>query len=258
MSAANGWQELITAALVGTERRPVPGAGPDDPAVALLDQAALLTVARRAGRLPGHAEALPVPDPDPRPVVSQAAGERLARILGGEKTELLSEWLTVVVRRGLQPPAHLLPGLLDQTRRSSAWQRDPGGGEPGEIPLGHLIAMAGGPRARWLAGLSRLWGDVAAAPELTEFPVAQYLSAAELADVLARAMRELSQQPLTANRVIRTAGRRADPALGAPALAATLMADFPPEAPNVLHAMLAVIRFRHDMLKELDNDHGDS
>ncbi|WP_456151184.1 DUF5691 domain-containing protein, partial [Actinomadura formosensis] len=51
------WNEHVTAALLGTERRepPVlpeaPGA-PDDRAGRLLDQAALLAVRRRAGRMP--------------------------------------------------------------------------------------------------------------------------------------------------------------------------------------------------------------
>ena len=57
--------------------------------------------------------------------------------------------------------------------------------------------------------------------------------------------------PLNASRVIRLTGRRADPALGAPGA----LADFPPEAPNALHTMLAVLRFRYEMLKELDDDH---
>ena len=61
----SGWQDLITASLIGTERTGVPasavpglpvpgGAGPgtpDDPAALLLDRATLLTVARRGGRV---------------------------------------------------------------------------------------------------------------------------------------------------------------------------------------------------------------
>ncbi|MBO4260381.1 hypothetical protein GRC12_42100, partial [Streptomyces griseorubiginosus] len=45
------WEELVTAALLGTERRTPPGgtAGREAP-VALLDAAALETVRRRAGR----------------------------------------------------------------------------------------------------------------------------------------------------------------------------------------------------------------
>ncbi len=177
------WQDLVTASLIGTERAPVPpvripgwpapdnaaagdqGAAkfarhraPDqpamllDPAEVLLDQAALLTAARRAGRPAGHAEPLPAAGPDPRPLVSQAAGARLARMLSGTNPDLLTEWLAAAVDRGLRVPAQLLPGLLDQARRVS----------PADPELRRLAAAAGGPRARWLAGLNAEWTFAAA------------------------------------------------------------------------------------------------
>jgi hypothetical protein len=151
------WHDLVTASLIGTERAVVPAVGiPDlspaedeggDPAAILLDRAALLTAARRAGRRPARAEPLPVCEPDPRPAVSPAAGRRLARMLNGEYSELLTEWLTEVVARGLQLPPHLLPVLLDRARRAL----------PADAGLPRLLADAGGPRARWLAGLNPDW-----------------------------------------------------------------------------------------------------
>jgi hypothetical protein len=68
-------------------------------------------------------------------------------LLGGEYPELLSEWLTAVATRGLRPPPQLLPALLDRARRVRS--ADPG--------LADLVAEAGGPRARWLAGFSPDW-----------------------------------------------------------------------------------------------------
>jgi len=118
----------------------------------LLDRAALLTVARRAGRPPEDAEPLPVAEPDPAPAVSPAAGHRLARMLGGEHPDLLTEWLTAAVTRGLRAPAQLLPALLDRARRVSS--ADP--------ELRRLAARAGGSRARWLAGLNPDWKFVTA------------------------------------------------------------------------------------------------
>jgi len=123
-----------------------------DPAGVLLDQAALLTAARRAGRPAGHAEPLPVAGPDPRPLVSQAAADRLAWMLRGENPDLLTEWLAAVVDRGLRVPAQLLPGVLDRARRVS----------PTDHGLRRLAAAAGGPQARWLAGLNTEWAWVAA------------------------------------------------------------------------------------------------
>jgi Family of unknown function (DUF5691) len=158
----NTWQDLVTASLIGTERAPVPAVripgwpAPDnatgDQAELLLDRAALLTAARRAGRPAGHAEPLPAAGPDPRPLVSQAAGDRLAWMLRGEHPELLTEWLAAAAGRGLRVPAQLLPGLLDRARRVS----------PADPELRRLAAAAGGPRARWLAGLNAEWAWVAA------------------------------------------------------------------------------------------------
>jgi len=172
------WQDLVTASLIGTERAEVPATGIPgwpagealgqdgraghtasqdglsgqdglswDPAALLLDQAALLTVARRAGRTADEAEPLAAAGPDPRPVASPAAGERLARILRGDHPDLLAEWLRAAAARGLRAPAQVLPALLDRCRR--AGPADPG--------LRRLVADAGGTRARWLAGLNPDW-----------------------------------------------------------------------------------------------------
>ncbi|HLK79857.1 MAG TPA: DUF5691 domain-containing protein [Streptosporangiaceae bacterium] len=155
----SSWHDLVTASLIGTERAVVPAVAipglpsvaedARDPAAVLLDQAALLTAARRAGRPPDRAEPLPACEPDPRPAVNPAAGRRLARILDGEHAYLLAEWLAALARRGLRPPAESLPALLDRARRA-----DPG--------LRSLVAEAGGPRASWLARLNPDWGFVIA------------------------------------------------------------------------------------------------
>jgi hypothetical protein len=281
--AVNNWQAVLSAALIGTERAvvpPPPSAFPGwdvtgDPAGTLLDHAALLTVARRAGQLAGSAEAPAAAAADPRPAVSAAAGRRLGRILGGENSELLHEWLHAIGRRGLRPPPQYLPALLDRARRVAASNPD-----PDEARLRGLVAAAGGPRAAWLAGLNPAWSWLLSVPPAA--PAVPRLSGAEAAVALemigaqaditgvARLMAEvpgpwpatltarvlsvatsaLARTPLNASRVIRLAGVRADPALGAP----DGMADFSPQAPQVLHTMLSVLRFRHEMLRELDGD----
>ena len=129
-----------------------PVAAAQDPAAVLLDRAALLTAARRAGRRPGQADPLPAAGPDDRPAVSPDAGRRLTRMLGGEYPDLLAEWLAAAAARGLLPPPQLLPALLDRARRAAA--ADPG--------LPRLVAEAGGPRASWLAGLNPDWESVTA------------------------------------------------------------------------------------------------
>ncbi|MFD6941165.1 hypothetical protein ACFWAP_34070, partial [Streptomyces goshikiensis] len=71
------WEELVGAALLGTERRQ---GSPE----ALLDAAAVQTVRRRAGLRPAEAGPRPEPAPrDPRPVPPEAARRRLAQLLAG-------------------------------------------------------------------------------------------------------------------------------------------------------------------------------
>jgi hypothetical protein len=168
----NAWHDLVTASLIGTERAVVPavaipGLPPvaddrvdddrvdddnGDSAAVLLDRAAMLTVARRAGRRPDHAEPLPTSEPDPRPAVGAAAARRLTHILGGEYRGLLLEWLRALTARGLRLPPQLLPTLLDRASRFGS--REPA--------LARLVAEAGGPRAQWLAELNPDWAFVAA------------------------------------------------------------------------------------------------
>jgi hypothetical protein len=176
----SAWQDLVTASLIGTERAavpviPVPGSprldsAPADPAALVLDRAALLTAARRGGRQPGRAgpgatgepgtavgpaaagEPGGTAEPETVPVVSRAAGRRLARILGGQHADLLPEWLAAAAGRGRRVPAGLLPALLHQGRR----------GSPAGPGLRRLIAAAGGSRARWLAGLNPEWAFILA------------------------------------------------------------------------------------------------
>jgi Family of unknown function (DUF5691) len=275
------WQAILTAALIGAERAVVPppptllpaSTSSPDQAATLLDHAALLTVARRAGLRADSAQSPRPAADDTRPTVSAAAGRRLARILAGENSDLIAEWLTAAVTLGLRPPPQLLPALLDRARRVAASNPD-----PDEARLRDLVAAAGGPRASWLAGLNPAWSwlltERAPGPaqvRLTEAGAAQAIAFLDeeadgsalgalvtqvpgpwpeplLRRVLTLAAGGLARTPLNASRVVRLAGVRADPALGAPGA----MADFPPQAPQVLHNMLAVLRFRYEMLRELD------
>ncbi|MDH6623632.1 hypothetical protein M2271_001424 [Streptomyces sp. LBL] len=157
--APGAWEELVTAALLGTERRTPPGCppGPDAPP-ALLDAAAVETVRRRAGLRPGRAARLPEPVvEDPRQPLPPAAAGRLAMLLadrpgaggGGRRgaapdlMELLPQWLTTANARGYAPPSELLPALLDAAR--------------GRTDLRPAALTFAGPRAVWLARLNPDW-----------------------------------------------------------------------------------------------------
>ncbi|GAA3374563.1 DUF5691 domain-containing protein [Streptomyces sannanensis] len=156
------WEELVTSALLGTDRRTPPrgvGAPDKEAPTALLDAAALHTVRRRAGLLPGRAAARPEPAPhDPRPALPAAARRRLAQLLadrsapssgGGRRgtapdlTELLPQWLTAAGSHGYRAPATLLPALLDAARART--------------DLRPQTLSFAGPRGTWLARLNPEW-----------------------------------------------------------------------------------------------------
>jgi len=118
------WDELVAAALIGTDRRPVEAeAPPGSPAALaatlngraaedrLLVAAAAWTVARRAGARAGAATTVEPVAEDPRPVCSAAAASRLELLL--EVRELVEEWLELAARAGVRPPPELAPALLD-------------------------------------------------------------------------------------------------------------------------------------------------
>lgn len=209
------WEELVTAALLGTDRRR--GGGPAGSPEALLGAAAVHTLRRRAGLRP--AEAGPRPDPaprDPRPAPPVAARQRLAQLLAGrtgagsggrrgaapDLTELLPQWLAAAGRHGYRAPAALVPALMDAARARTDLRPQ-------------ALALAGA-RGLWLARLNPDWrfalrGGAA--------------GAGELPDVTDRAgVERLWQEGLFAERVALLGAVRAHDASAAPRLLATTWA----------------------------------
>jgi hypothetical protein len=153
------WEELVTAALLGAERRPLPGGS----AGALLDLAAVHTVRTRAGLVPDQAGERPEPAADdPRPPLPPAAAERFAQLIGaarrpqydgvfGEVLEdspadlgaLLPEWLELANAHGYRPSPGQLPALLTAARART--------------DLRPAALAFAGPRGRWLARLNPEW-----------------------------------------------------------------------------------------------------
>jgi len=162
------FDDLVTAATVGVARRPVdvtalggPAAGyaqvlgDSDPAAALLDAAALLEAAQRAGSRPAADIATPPPAPaDTAPELSARAARLLRQLAGptvpgftAADSELLAGLLTAASEAGYLAPAPLLPDLLDAAVRTAA--------------LRPAVAAVLGERGRWLAGHRPDWQRVA-------------------------------------------------------------------------------------------------
>ncbi|MFF5155217.1 DUF5691 domain-containing protein [Streptomyces sp. NPDC000348] len=215
-SLPDSWEELVTTALLGTDRRTPAGSasGPDAPS-ALLDAAAVATVRRRAGLRPARAAERPRPAPeDPRPPLPSAAARRLTMLLadrpgtpgGGRRgtapdlMELLPQWLAAANARGFAPPPAALPALLDAAR--------------GRTDLRPAALRFAGPRALWLARFNPDWrfalrstpGGGTSAPRLQD----------------TQGIRQLWQEGLFAERIaLLTALRSREPATARELLAAS-------------------------------------
>ncbi|GAB4086177.1 DUF5691 domain-containing protein [Myceligenerans cantabricum] len=177
----SAWNQILSAALVGTDRRPcvLPGetdpvlggvlpAGPTD-ATGLLHAAGAVALAVRASAgtpgttYPEGADAVaavsgdaPPAERDERAAVPHSASRRLATILSGSRSDenqrLAVAWLRTAEETGRRVPYDQLPALLDLAAR----RRDARG----------PVLTLGGPRARWLAAhdLER-WSWVARASD---------------------------------------------------------------------------------------------
>lgn len=136
-TVAEYWNEMVTVALLGTDRREPPSAlaggladlAADDPqptaSQRLLQQVAGCAVIRRAGLLPGgSAQMVAPPDDDPRPVTPPAATATWRRIVA-DWPVLEDEWVLAVIHSGRRLAPELVVPLLarhrtDATRHARA------------------------------------------------------------------------------------------------------------------------------------------
>jgi hypothetical protein len=153
------YDDLVAAATVGLSHRSLPltelsgvvaghaGAlDAGDQASALLDAAALMVGARRAGAPPALGVACPAAAPvDQAPGLSRRAASVLkqARVVD---PLLLADLLAAAARSGYRAPAPLLPWLLDAAVKDAA--------------LRPAVAAVLGARGRWLAGHRPYWQRV--------------------------------------------------------------------------------------------------
>lgn len=127
MSAAAHWRELVTTAMLGTDRRDPPppdGALADlvddtlraSPSERMLAQVAAATAVRRAGVVAGPPVArLQPPTGDDRPVIVSAAADRWHHITVSWPV-LEDEWMLTLVANGWRAAPELVPALLRRHR----------------------------------------------------------------------------------------------------------------------------------------------
>jgi hypothetical protein len=256
------WNEMVTAALLGTDRRepPAPPAGAladlaaDDPqptaSQRLLQQVAGCTVARRAGMLPS-AGVPPIapPDEDARPVTRASCTATWHRIVDHWPV-LEDEWMLHVIQGGWRLAAELVVPVLNRYRTDATR---------------HARArVAAGPLAEWLvqwmprlgctakqAASMEAIGELPALAILPEFvpllSAAPRQAASALAAGLSAGAFGVSHRGVLVNFVARV-----QPA-SLPALADALSA-VDPSQPSIglAFALADLARLRHQMLTELE------
>ena len=146
-SMSEHWRELVTTALLGTDRRDPPSAFgaigdvvddivPASPSERMLAQVAACTVVRRAAFVPGPGVALPVgPDVDARPECLPTAIDRWHHVCSSWPV-LEDEWTIALITNGWRLAGELVPLALRRHRGD---------------PMRHArVRVAAGPVADWL------------------------------------------------------------------------------------------------------------
>ena len=160
------WNEMVTVALLGTDRRdpPTPPTGgladlaadnpQPTPSQRLLQQVAGCTVVRRAGLLPGAPVATVAPPaPDPRPATPQSATSTWRRLVA-DWPLLEDEWVLAVVRTGRRLAPELVPPVLARHRTDATR---------------HARALvAAGPLGQWMIEWSQRLACTAKQPPVVE------------------------------------------------------------------------------------------
>jgi hypothetical protein len=155
------WTDIVTTAVVGTERQALAASAVDaalqaplaqldstDREGALLNAAALTALHERAGRLPvKHSETLPEAAPDETlPRCNARVAARLKLLLRGEHSELLPEFLNTLASTGQRVPEEVLPTLLETGKAKEA--------------LANLLAPVVGTHGVWLGQQNAEWAYV--------------------------------------------------------------------------------------------------
>ena len=170
------WRELVTTAMLGTDRRdPPPSVGAladvvadtlrSAPSERMLAQVAACVAVRRAGVLPGPPiDRLQPPPTDDRPVCTPTAVERWHHVTTSWPV-LEDEWMLTLITHGWRVAPELVPAVLGRHRS------DPVRRARAEIACGPLAAWLVSHLAELEARSARGTVDPEALAELPELPI---------------------------------------------------------------------------------------
>ena len=145
--------ELVTAALLGTDRRPpsfLDESGEHEPATSLLDQAARSAIALRAGVVLPHVPPAPSGPLDELIMAPAAAQSIMSRLLARPVIELINLWLASAAARGLGLSPALWSAVILLAARSPGLDR-------------MLLARVLGRRGLWFCEQNPQWQRLATA-----------------------------------------------------------------------------------------------
>ena len=261
-SLTDHWHELVTVALLGTDRREPPapprGALADvvadsvapTPSMRMLTAVGACVAARRAGVRPlPPAPLLAPPQPDDRPLLPPAAARRWRRSIPAWPV-LEDEWLAVAERRGWRLPPDVLVGLLrrhrtDATRRARVLRM---GGPVAAWLLELQPELRSSVRRRAAPGIDDPLPGLAVPPEMLDLLAAgSDRVVAALVGGLRAGAYDLTHRAVLVNFIARM---RAD---GLHAVASVLGApdDLPYSIAGLCHSLAELAATRADMLEEL-------
>lgn len=152
------WQELTTAALVGSERNNlnlpladsklgnvVTQLDTNDREGSLLSNAVVISLYNQAGSLPAKfkVEELTSAPEDEKPRCKPQAAAHFLTMMAGQHREVLPEWLRTLAQTNQRVPEELLPNILELGHIHSEWRG--------------LILPVLGERGHWLAQQNQAW-----------------------------------------------------------------------------------------------------
>ena len=260
------WDDMVTVALLGTDRREPPAApaggladlAADDPqptsSQRLLQQVAACAAVPRAGVLPGGpAVVLAAPAADPRPITPPWATGTWRRVVA-DWPVLEDEWVLAVLHSGHRLAPELVPPLLGRHRT--------------DVVRHERALLAAGPLGQWMiewsprlacTGRRPVAGLDAAVHQLPQLPIVPELlpllstPADEVAQVLAtglaRARFNAGHRAVLVNLVARM-----QPA--ALSTVATALGRVDPMSPSIglAYALTDLAHLRRHMLTELESE----